>query len=399
MTETAKQATDGPTDRASVDVLGGRRLTFIVRPGFPSWSSIDPASRLLAKHAVLGAQEHVLISPCGHGALGVWAASAADPQAIQMMDTNWIAVQTARETTRANGWGTARVELALPSPSPEPFDVALLRLPKGRMLAQLHLLHAHAALRPGGRLYLAGPNKGGIKSVIRDAHALFGQASLLGYGGHSRVVVLVKNHTKTDALPRALARPGMRRGSYQRLEMNVMGCVLGALTRPGVFSWRHLDPGTRLLLENLRVEERDRIVDLGCGYGALGMFAVHRAANVRASLVDVDLLACECARASVALNRIPGVEVVLGDGQSALMQGSPTLVISNPPFHSGHPRSSSTAERWIRASRESLSPGGRLVIVANRFLPYDRLLRSCFGAVEVLADDRRYRVLSAQRAI
>ncbi len=73
------------------------------------------------------------------------------------------------------------------------------------------------------------------------------------------------------------------------------------------------------------------------------------------------------------------------------------LVLSNPPFHQGTDVNTATAQRIVREAFGVLRPGGCLWIVANRFLPYDRVLGDTFGSVATLADDGRYRVLEALR--
>jgi 16S rRNA (guanine1207-N2)-methyltransferase len=73
-----------------------------------------------------------------------------------------------------------------------------------------------------------------------------------------------------------------------------------------------------------------------------------------------------------------------------------SLIVSNPPFHSGKPVDYQAAEAFIRQGRQALEPGGRLVIVANRFIRYDRLMESLFERVETLAADNHFHVLCGQ---
>lgn len=77
------------------------------------------------------------------------------------------------------------------------------------------------------------------------------------------------------------------------------------------------------------------------------------------------------------------------------MDGEYDLILCNPPFHSGQSVDTGAAAEVIRGAREHLTRGGTLRLVANRFLPYDRLLREGFGACAVLREDGRFRVLSA----
>ncbi|HUV94148.1 MAG TPA: methyltransferase [Anaerolineae bacterium] len=415
--------------RMAVDRLGGLPVRLAVRPGFVGWQytsapelrgtsapevggtsapelrgtrapevrGTGQAAKLIAHHAQIERGQQVLVCPCGDGGLGVWAASQTDAQHVTLLDTNFIAVQTASRSMAANGCSEARVEVALPGALGEGYDVALMQLPKGRELARLLFLHIFNAVREGGRLYLAGPNKGGIKSAINDCAKLFGPATVLGYKGGNRVASFSRGAASQGSLPEIYRVPGMANGTYRQFQIEARGRTYALCTRPGVFARRGLDAGTRLLLGLLAVRATDTVLDLGCGCGIIGIFAASLAVEGQVTLVDVDLLACECARASLALNLVENARVVLGDGLAAVPGGRFTLVVSNPPFHIGHAMSSTVAEAFIRQAFGALEPRGRLVMVANRFLPYDRLMAQVFGSVATLARTGRYHVLRSEK--
>ena len=71
-------------------------------------------------------------------------------------------------------------------------------------------------------------------------------------------------------------------------------------------------------------------------------------------------------------------------------------VVTNPPFHRGRKADPGLGQAIIRAAAAALRPGGRLVLVANRQLPYEAELARSFGAVEQLALDGGFKVLSAR---
>lgn len=376
--------------------LGNELLNLETRPGFADWDAITPAQQLLAAEAEIGAGERVLISPCGHGALGVWL--AADTRAAEgvLLDTNVVAVQVAQGNLGATRSTRAWARASLPGDVPGPFDVVLMALPKGRDLARLHFLAAFRALRDGGRLYLAGANRAGIKSAIGDAEALFGPSTLLGYRRGNRVVQFFKE-PRDVPLPEEYRRPGMEAGTYHSLKVVVQGHEYVVRTRPGVFSWRGLDPGTAMLLDALEVRVSDEVLDVGTGYGIIGLHAAQRVGADHVTLVDADLLACDSARQTLRANGIENADVVLGDGVAAVGDRQFSLVVSNPPFHSGHALEAEMVQALIVEAYDVLRPRGRLVLVANRFLPYNRSMARVFGSVETLAQNSRYHVLSATR--
>jgi 16S rRNA (guanine1207-N2)-methyltransferase len=323
-----------------------------------------------------------------------------------------VAAQVAQRNLEATRSARTWARAALPGDVAGPFDAVLMVLPKGRDMARLYFLAAFQALRDGGRLYLAGANQAGIKSAIRDAERLFGPSILLAYRRNNRVAQFVRE-AREEPLPEEYRVPGMAAGTYQGFDVTVQGQVYAVRTRPGVFSWRGLDPGTAMLLEALDVRASDEVLDVGAGYGIVGLHAAQRVGADHVTLVDVDLLACDSATQTLRANGIETPEVVLGDGVAAVAdrQWEPakpvprakpkawpfTLIVSNPPFHSGHAQGAEMVQALIAESYEALPPRGRLVLVANRFLPYNRSMARVFGSTETLAQNTRYHVLSATK--
>ncbi|MHB9031435.1 MAG: methyltransferase [Anaerolineae bacterium] len=353
------------------------------------------AEMLIVRQAEVNKGDRVLVMPAGTGFLASWAASRTPADHVLAFDTSLVNVQAAQRTLAANRQERVITSAAVPEPSLEPFDAVLMTLPKGRGLARLLILAAARVLTPGGRFYLAGANKAGIKSIAADAAQLLGEQEVLFFKGGSRVVRYIRPEVLPDELPSIYQEPGIAAGTYHMLQVALDGHEYALATRPGVFSWRELDTGTLRLIEHLPVHPYDNALDLGCGYGILGLWIAQHAARGSATLVDADILALECARRNLAALGIENAAVQLSDGLEGLPGKRFTLIASNPPFHSGLEVSSATTERWLRLAYEHLEPRGRLVIVANRFLPYERVLNEVFGASEILWEDTRFRVMQA----
>src|SRR5690348_4969259 len=94
----------------------------------------------------------------------------------------------------------------------------------------------------------------------------------------------------------------------------VRGLDLHLETKAGVFSHRGVDAGSRLLIEAMRVSPTARVLDLGCGYGAIGIAAAKIAERGSATLVDSDIRATRLAERNLGLNAVTNAEVILGDG-------------------------------------------------------------------------------------
>ncbi len=371
-------------------------LRVLTRPGFAEWDAISPALSLLAEGIRWEAGQCALVAPCGHGALGAWAARHLGAGQVGLADTNMIAAEMARQTLDANGLGAARVLVGLPEALGQvgSWDLALCPLPKGRDLTRLYLLQCARALRPGGRLYLAGLNREGIKSAADDATLLFGPGRVLGYKGGGRALLFIRPERLPDPLPAPYTASGMAEGIFSAWEEDLPGGRAQLVARPGVFSRHSVDAGTRLLLDTLTVRPDECALDVGCGYGAIGLTLARLAPRGQVELVDADWLAVQCAQETLRRNGIVA-RVTLGDGPLATGRADFTLIASNPPFHAGHAVDTRVAEGFVEAAWEALLPLGRLVIVANRFLAYHRAMEARFGDVETLVQTPQYRVLAA----
>ncbi|MFH1086401.1 MAG: methyltransferase, partial [Chloroflexota bacterium] len=305
-----------------------------------------------------------------------------------------IAAEMAGRTLAANGLDPARARVGLPA---GPCDAVLLAAPRGRHLCRLLLWHAWETLRPGGQLYLGGLTDLGIKSVLAAAEALFGAAQVLGYKSGGRAVRLVRAAQAPDPLPAAFLEAGIAPGSYHQFEVSVGAQHYTLQTRPGVFAWQGLDDGTAMLLDHLTVGAEERVADVGCGHGLIGIHAARLAERGAVHLVDVDALAVECARRNAQVNLGRDLPVTLGDGLPALGVQNLTLIVSNPPFHAGRDVSLGMVHAIIEDAHERLERSGRLVLVANRFLRYQAPMHARFGNVEELAQSPQYHVLAAEK--
>ena len=271
-----------------------------------------------------------------------------------------------------------------------PCDVALLAIPKGRQFARSLLARIWSVLRPGGKLLLAGPSNLGAKPVIADAAALFGHAEVLSYRRHQRVAYCVRQSDGAQR-PDWLCQPGIAPGTMHKLCLDRPEGEWHLCTLPGVFSWQSLDEATQLLLIHLRVRPGQRVWDVGCGYGALGLAAAQAGAR-DVTMTDVDLLALQCTRENAKrLGVANRVRVFGADGVSS-EEGRFDLVVSNPTFHRGHDQDRSMAQKLISQSPSVLDPNGSLLLVANRFLPYGKWMGNSFANVRCLGETTKFRV-------
>lgn len=376
--------------------LRGQAIRVITKPGLPQWDRVTPATGLLAEAVEVSPDARVLVLGCGPGALGVVLARQAPAGQVWLLDTSAIALAMAERTLAANGVANASVVediTALPARAGA-CDVVAIELPKGRQLARRWLVEAHAALRPGGRLYLAGPKNEGVQSGIADLKALFGDAETLAYRAGNRVASGVKVGAREEA-PAWARDPGIAPGTWHEFAATVRDQTFQLRSLPGIFSFEGLDAGTRLLLDHLEVPRGGGVLDIGCGYGIIGLLAARLGAG-SVDLVDENLLAVAAAAENIAANGVHNARAFASDAFAAVGERRYDLVVTNPPFHTGKAVAYDAAEAFIAGARQSLNPGGRFMLVANRFIRHDALLRPLFARVETVAEDRSYHVLVAE---
>ncbi|HTT34817.1 MAG TPA: methyltransferase [Thermoplasmata archaeon] len=166
----------------------------------------------------------------------------------------------------------------------------------------------------------------------------------------------------------------------------------------GVFAAHGLDPGTALLIESLDPRPTDRVLDLGCGWGAIGVAAARQARDGSVVLTDVNRRAVALARGNLARNRVSNAEVRAGPLFAPVGDERFDVIATNPPFHAGR----ETVLRLLSEAPGHLAPGGRLLLVgkgSQGIRYYQAWLEKEFpGPVTVRGRGSGYRVLEARTA-
>ena len=142
----------------------------------------------------------------------------------------------------------------------------------------------------------------------------------------------------------------------------------------------------------MRISPTARVLDWGCGYGAIGIVAARLATRGHVTLVDVDIRATRLAQRNLELNGIENAEVVLGDGVHDLPPKTRfDVIVSNPPTHSGR----EVLDDLVAGAYKALRPGGQLYLVINRLLSLRREVETVFGNAETAARDKGFVVIRA----
>jgi 16S rRNA G1207 methylase RsmC len=167
------------------------------------------------------------------------------------------------------------------------------------------------------------------------------------------------------------------------------------LTASSVFSKRRVDLGTRLLIESMVLPREGCVLDIGCGYGAVGIVAASLNPKLRVVMTDVNMRAVRLARRNVELNKVESAEVRYGYFFEPVEDLVFNCVLSNPPISAGM----ETVKAIVKGAREVLADKGtfQMVIrskVGSKALP--AIFEETFGNVSVLARGSGFRVLLGQ---
>ncbi len=387
--------------------LDGMQVEFLSRPGFPAWQELFPSAHLLAEYFEPGNVSRLLWMGCGHGAAVVVVLKSAPTLHAWLMDPNVLALESAAATLANNGISNATLHpsqsylldhgyvlSSIEPPGDVQFDAVVIDLPKGRTVVRNWLALASHSLRPGGSLWLAGAKNLGIEPALKDATTLFGPGSLMGYKKGNRVARFI--YPGTIPVHGWWTDPGFAPASWQEIQVDTPGDTFPLVTLPGVFASGHIDEGTRLLLETITNFDGHNLLDLGCGVGVIGIHAL-RSGALHADLVDTSLPAAVSAAENLRRLRLADRgQVFAGDGLEAVSGRRYSLILSNPPFHTGKGIDYAMTEKFIKQSRQALEPGGRLVLVSNRFIRYDRHMKGLFQRVSVIAENPSFHVFSGE---
>jgi len=197
-----------------------------------------------------------------------------------------------------------------------------------------------------------------------------------------------------------LRAPYSGRGKPSREELGMIiarirGREYRFLTAPGVFSWRRIDPGTQLLAETMDLEGVHSVLDLGCGYGVLGIVAAKELGEGHVVMTDVNRRAIWLADENRRLNDVESItEVREGSLYDPVKDEEFDRIVSNPPIREGL----DLVLRIVREAPNYLTEDGELWLVVRRKMGSKRILsemRTVFESAEVAARGGGYWVLRA----
>ena len=171
----------------------------------------------------------------------------------------------------------------------------------------------------------------------------------------------------------------------------IRGLELSFHSTWGLFSPKEIDAGSRLLIEFMEVKESDVCLDMGCGYGVIGLSMAKLAPHGKIYMIDKDFVAVEYAKKNVTINRLTNCEVFLSNAFSHIPDNIRFDVIaSNLPANVGK----DMLYIILSDAKRYLNKGGRLYVVTIAGLRefIKRNFKEIFGNYDKVKQGREHAV-------
>lgn len=254
-------------------------------------------------------------------------------------------------------------------PDEKEMDLALVLPTKNRVRTKGDIAQAMMCLKHGGALMMGCPNSMGSRGYQQALQQITPNLQV-----QSKAKARLFRVFADDVLDRGLLAEWQMQGQQQKLE------ALTLYSRPGVFSWDRLDVGTSLLLDVLSKGYFDKIsgrgMDLCCGNGVLAVRLLEARGDVISELhlVDSDWHGLMCAKRNLQGFSGQGKFHWL-DATTEALPSSLDWLVCNPPFHQGQQQDIGLGQQILHKACTALKRGGTILVVANRNLPYEQLMR------------------------
>ena len=141
--------------------------------------------------------------------------------------------------------------------------------------------------------------------------------------------------------------------------------------------------------------DNDRVLDLGCGYGVVGILAAKFVGNDNVVMVDINKEAIELAKENISLNNVSGINIYQSDSFKNFQETDFSLILSNPPYHVDF----NIPKSFIEKGFNRLRVGGRMYLVTKRKDWYKNKMISIFGGVKIWEENGYYVFMSIKNSM
>jgi len=285
----------------------------------------------------------------------------------------------------ANGLPVAHFVQAQNTPQ-GPFDIVILRLPKGHALLRDQIQRMLPQLAPGALIIMPVMVKHIDNSVYQLLESLLGPLTTSLARKKARLIFAIRSAVGLGPHPKA---------EETRWDLPSLGLSLQHYS--GVFSRTKLDPGAQVLLDQFPKGPYHQVIDLGCGNGVQAIVAAKKWPQCKVIGVDESYMSVASASINAANNGVGAqCEFRANDCLADFVPQSADLILCNPPFHQERVIGDQIAMRMFAESAQLLTKEGELWVVGNRHLGYHAKLKRWFKRVEQVGAHPKFVVLKAQ---
>ena len=173
----------------------------------------------------------------------------------------------------------------------------------------------------------------------------------------------------------------------------IRGIPLKFETNSKVFSPSDIDLGTLSMLAEFSPKTTDKVLDLGCGYGIVGIYCSKLIGPENVVMCDISEEAIELSKVNALKNAVSAVRIIKSNGLDEIEDNDFTFILSNPPYHTDF----SVAKNFIEKGYKRLVTGGRMLMVTKRKDWYKNKLTTVFGGVKVVEANGYYVFIAEKR--
>lgn len=257
------------------------------------------------------------------------------------------------------------------------FPSTLVNLTRIRAESLALIARAWDMLSDGGLFIINGSKTDGVDSILKSLRTHIEIDQVIPKA-HGKLITATKTSATLPDWANAL-----------KLTQNADGFMTAA----GMFSADGIDPGSELLARHFPNRLKGSVADLGAGWGWLGHAALDACPAIeRITLIEAEDRALDAARLNIQDERAK-----FEWADATKVTGSYDAVITNPPFHADRKPDPSLGLAFIRSAAKLLKPNGKLMLVANRMLPYEESLDQLFRRVERREQTNRFKVFEATK--
>ena len=275
------------------------------------------------------------------------------------------------------------------------FDTVLIKVPRTLALLEQQLIELRTHITPNTTIIAAGKVNQITKSVLNLFERYLGPTTTSLARKKSRLIF-----SQVDSANQQANKVSPYPTTWPLTLAN--NTSVSVFNHANVFSRQSLDIGARFMLQHMLVKDGERVVDLGCGNGVLGMNALAMAENIAVTFVDESFMALQSASENVAHNfpeRAASCRYIASNCLESLLNDDDIAqvdrILCNPPFHQQNAITDHIAWQMFSESKSLLRRGGHLIVVANRHLGHHDKLKRIFGGYTVLASDKKFVILDA----